>query len=140
MDRSRLTLCWFNLQLVPNGLNASWLIIYIGKIERRFRTSDNSSGYFCVIFLLSWLQLYCVFPRGAKENVYCLSLIYKWGKPPRNIAIGYKSTTFELNNTFLVFVVYFLQQLSKINKVKLGQIFEWNGPYTLLCSVVVLSA
>lgn len=40
------------------------------------------------------------------------------------MAIGYKSTTFELNNTFLVFVVYFLQQFSKINKVKLGQIFE----------------
>lgn len=36
MDRKRLTLCPFNLQLAPNGLNASWLITYIGKIERHF--------------------------------------------------------------------------------------------------------
>lgn len=36
MDRNRLTLCQFNLQLAHNGLNARWLIIYIGKIETHF--------------------------------------------------------------------------------------------------------
>lgn len=36
MDGNRLTLCQFNLQLAHNGLNARWLIIYIGKIETHF--------------------------------------------------------------------------------------------------------
>lgn len=62
-----------------------------------------------------------MFPQGAKENVYSLSVIYKCGKTPRNIAFpGYKSITFELNKAFLLFVVYFLQQLSNRNKLKLG--------------------
>lgn len=36
MDRKRLTLRRFNLQLARNGLNARCLIIYIGKIETHF--------------------------------------------------------------------------------------------------------